>query len=86
MNNLRRGLLRGPQPDVAAELRHPSDAHQFTVAAPSLAALISILRIRHDRAGSKFWWSALVIVLPLIGPAAWFLLGAPPLRRRVKLQ
>ncbi|WP_280763329.1 PLD nuclease N-terminal domain-containing protein [Prescottella agglutinans] len=52
----------------------------------TVAALISIFRIRHDRAGSKFLWSALVIVLPLIGPAAWFLLGAPPLRRRAKLQ
>lgn len=58
----------------------------FTVAALTVAALISIFRIRHDRAGSKFWWSAFVIVLPLIGPAAWFLLGAPPLRRRAELQ
>ncbi|MFE3290235.1 PLD nuclease N-terminal domain-containing protein [Rhodococcus sp. NPDC059234] len=52
----------------------------------TVAALVSIFRTRHDGAGSKFWWSALVIVLPLIGPAAWFLLGAPPLRRRAKLQ
>jgi ABC-type uncharacterized transport system permease subunit len=58
----------------------------LTYAMLTIAALISILRTRHDRAGSKFWWSALVIVLPLIGPAAWFLLGAPPLRRRAKLQ
>ncbi|WP_137723322.1 PLDc N-terminal domain-containing protein [Prescottella subtropica] len=49
-----------------------------------VAALVSIFRTRHDRVGSKFWWSALVVVLPVIGPAAWFLFGAPPLRRRAR--
>ncbi|CAM3074252.1 PLDc N-terminal domain-containing protein [Prescottella defluvii] len=48
------------------------------------AALVSIFRTRHDRAGSKFWWSVLVIALPVLGAAAWFLLGAPPLRRRAR--
>lgn len=48
------------------------------------AALVSIFRTRHDRSGSKFWWSALVIVLPLVGAAAWFLLGAPSLRRQAR--
>lgn len=52
----------------------------------TIAALVSMFRTHHDRVGSKFWWSALIIVLPLIGPAVWFLLGAPPLRRRTKLQ
>lgn len=52
----------------------------------TIAALVSIFRTRHDRVGSNLWWSALIIVLPLIGPAAWFLLGAPPLRRRTMLQ
>lgn len=51
----------------------------------AIAALASIFRFRHDRAGAKFWWSAITIVLPFIGAAAWFLLGAPPLRRRAKL-
>ncbi len=50
----------------------------------TIAALISILRTPHDRAGSKFWWSATIISLPLIGAAAWFLFGAPPLRRRAR--
>lgn len=48
----------------------------------TIAALVSIFRTRHDRAGSKFWWSALVVVIPFLGAAAWFLLGAPPLRRQ----
>ena len=47
----------------------------------TIAALISIFRTPHDRAASKFWWSALVIVIP-VGTAARFLFGAPPLRRR----
>ena len=51
----------------------------------AIAALVSIFRITHDRTGSRFWWSALTIVLPFIGAAAWFLFGAPPLRRRARL-
>ncbi|MBM4471187.1 PLDc N-terminal domain-containing protein [Prescottella equi] len=57
----------------------------FAYVALTITALVSIFRITHDRAGSKFWWSALTIVLPFIGAAAWFLFGAPPLRRRAKL-
>ncbi|MFF1946431.1 PLDc N-terminal domain-containing protein [Rhodococcus qingshengii] len=48
----------------------------------AIAALVSIFRTPHDRAASKFWWSVLVIVIPIVGAAAWFLFGAPPLRRR----
>ena len=48
------------------------------------AALISIFRTPHDRAASKFWWSAIVIVIPLVGAAAGFPFGAPPLRRRAQ--
>lgn len=51
----------------------------------AIAAFVSIFRIPHDRAGSKFWWTLLVVVLPYVGAAAWFLFGAPPLRRRAKL-
>ncbi|WP_430331494.1 PLDc N-terminal domain-containing protein [Rhodococcus sp. ACT016] len=74
--------------DVLLPLSFDIQATLIMLAYPSLviAALISIFRVPHDRAGSKFWWSALVIVLPLIGAAAWFLFGAPPLRRRAKLQ
>ena len=42
----------------------------------TIAALVSIFRTRHDRAASKFWWSALVIVIPLVGAAAWFPIGS----------
>lgn len=37
------------------------------------AALVSVFRTHHDRSGSKFWWSALVIALPVLGASAWFL-------------
>lgn len=50
----------------------------------AIAALVSIFRTPHDRAASKFWWSALVIVMPVVGAAGWILFGAPSLRRRAQ--
>lgn len=52
----------------------------------TIFALRSVIKTSHDRSGSKFWWSALVIVLPVIGALIWFVLGAPPLRRRARRQ
>ncbi|WP_305093965.1 PLDc N-terminal domain-containing protein [Prescottella sp. R16] len=59
------------------------DIQVLVIVGLTVAALVSIFRTRHDRAGSKFWWSVLTVVLPVIGPAAWFLFGAPPLRKRI---
>ncbi|MFC9790485.1 PLDc N-terminal domain-containing protein [Rhodococcus sp. NPDC127528] len=39
----------------------------------TVAALVSVSRSQHDRLGSKFWWSALIIALPCLGASAWFL-------------
>lgn len=39
----------------------------------TVAAVVSILRQDHDRIGGKFWWSALVITVPLFGAVIWFL-------------
>ncbi|SDE44378.1 PLD nuclease N-terminal domain-containing protein [Rhodococcus tukisamuensis] len=41
------------------------------------AALVSVSRSEPDRAGSRYWWCAVVVVLPFLGALAWFLFGAP---------
>ncbi|MFD1813767.1 PLD nuclease N-terminal domain-containing protein [Rhodococcus gannanensis] len=45
----------------------------------TVTAVVSVLRADHDRWGGKFWWSALVVALPILGALAWFAFGA---RRR----
>ncbi|MBT2267663.1 PLDc N-terminal domain-containing protein [Rhodococcus erythropolis] len=39
--------------------------------------LLSITRTDFDRSGAKFWWCALVIAVPVLGAAVWFLFGRP---------
>jgi uncharacterized membrane protein len=40
-----------------------------------LAALISIWIGRHHSAASKILWTFVVILIPILGPIAWFALG-----------
>lgn len=40
-----------------------------------LAALISIRIDRHHSAASKMVWTFVVILVPIVGPLAWFALG-----------
>ena len=42
----------------------------------TITALVSVFRADHDRWGGKFWWSALVVALPIFGALAWFAFGA----------
>ncbi|MCZ4553988.1 hypothetical protein ABIC28_001222 [Rhodococcus sp. PvR044] len=38
----------------------------------TITALVPVLRPDHDRWGEKFWWSALIVALPVVGALAWF--------------
>jgi hypothetical protein len=40
-----------------------------------VAALVSIWLGRHHSVRAKIVWTVVVIVIPVIGPAAWFVLG-----------
>ena len=44
----------------------------------TISALVAIVRTDFDRLGSKFWWSALVIAVPVVGALVWLLFGRPP--------
>lgn len=44
--------------------------------------LLSIIRTDFERSGGKFWWCALVIAMPVLGAAVWFLFGRPPRESR----
>ena len=44
----------------------------------TISALVAIVRTDFDRLGSKFWWSALVIAVPVLGALVWLLFGRPP--------
>ncbi|WP_395405105.1 PLDc N-terminal domain-containing protein [Arthrobacter sp. UC242_113] len=40
-----------------------------------MAALISIARNRSHASGGRVVWALVVLVLPVLGPVAWFLVG-----------
>ncbi|HEY9449549.1 MAG TPA: PLD nuclease N-terminal domain-containing protein [Gemmatimonadaceae bacterium] len=40
-----------------------------------VAALISVWTGRYHSTASRIVWTVVVIILPIVGPAAWFLLG-----------
>ncbi len=44
----------------------------------TISALVAIVRTDFDRSGGKFWWSALVIAVPVLGALVWLLFGRPP--------
>ncbi|MDZ7913459.1 MAG: PLDc N-terminal domain-containing protein [Rhodococcus sp. (in: high G+C Gram-positive bacteria)] len=44
----------------------------------TISALVAIVRTDFDRSGGKFWWCALVIAVPVLGAAVWFLFGRLP--------
>jgi hypothetical protein len=48
-----------------------------------MAVLISIARNRNHTSGGKAVWALVVLALPVLGPAAWFLIGrrAPSARK-----
>ena len=44
----------------------------------TISALVATMRTDFDRSGGKFWWSALVIAVPVLGALVWLLFGRPP--------
>lgn len=46
----------------------------------SVTALVSVARARECRLGERLLWAVLVIVVPIIGPSAWFIAGRAPAR------
>jgi type II secretory pathway component PulF len=44
----------------------------------TISALVAIVRTDFERSGGKFWWSALVIAVPVLGALVWLLFGRPP--------
>ncbi|MBH5147141.1 PLDc N-terminal domain-containing protein [Rhodococcus erythropolis] len=44
----------------------------------TISVLVAIVRTDFDRPGGKFWWSALVIAVPVLGALVWLLFGRPP--------
>lgn len=41
----------------------------------AVAALVSIWLGRHHSTRAKIVWTVVVLVIPILGPAAWFALG-----------
>lgn len=42
----------------------------------TIAAIVSVFKADHRRRGGKFWWTALVVVFPILGALVWFALKA----------
>lgn len=38
----------------------------------TVCAVVSVLRTDHARSGGKFWWSLLVVAVPVLGALVWF--------------
>lgn len=45
---------------------------------PTIPLWVDITFTVFDRSGGKFWWSALVIAVPVLGALVWLLFGRPP--------
>ena len=46
-----------------------------TVVITGVAALVSIWLGRHHSVRAKIVWTVVVLVIPVVGPVAWFVLG-----------
>ncbi|MBO1751099.1 PLDc N-terminal domain-containing protein [Actinotalea sp. BY-33] len=45
-----------------------------------VAALVGVARARHLEPVAKAIWVVIIVVAPLLGPIAWFIVGAHPPR------